>query len=221
MTLEPLHIDLDDETTVAAVVTPGDAAFSLVLLHEHGGDLDAVLPLLADSAIDGARSIAVDLPGHGLSSGSDDVEGGTESLSAWLSRLEVRDWGPFVVVAVGRSAAIAWRLARNAEVAGLCLIAPRLGGAVLEPLPRSMPMLLFSTKNMGDVGAIRAVARGPWMSASMQVAEEALVQLEDSVRGQVASHLKGFALEVCAGSPALCGQVAEQPSEDGRRIPSP
>ena len=132
MTLEPLHIDLDDGTAVAAVVTPGDAAFSLVLVHELGGDLDAVLPLLADSALDGARSIAVDLPGHGLSSGSGEAASCIESLAAWLSRLEAREWGPFVLVAVGRSAAIAWRLARNAEVAGLCLIASDVGGASLD-----------------------------------------------------------------------------------------
>jgi len=218
--LEPLHLDLDGKVSIAAVVTPGDASLSLIFLHERGRDLDAMLPLLADSALAGARSIAVDLPGHGLSSGSDDAKGGVEALAAWLSRLKGRAWGPFVLIAVGCSVGIAWRLSRNTEVAGLCLIAPRLGGARLEPLPRSVPMLLFSTESGTDVSAIRAAAGGPWMSASMQVTEEALVRLDESVRGQVASHLKGFALEVGAGTPTVFTQMTEQPVDEGRRIPS-
>jgi len=112
----------------------------LVLIHGAGGSRLHWPPSLR--RLDGARTLAVDLPGHGRSPGP-----GEASVEDFSQRL--RDWrravGLSLPVLVGHSMggaiALAWALAEPAQVAGLVLIGSaariRVNPVLLEEASRS------------------------------------------------------------------------------------
>lgn len=184
--------------SLAAVIEPGEGLFTVVLLHDHGADLDAMVPLLASLPLTEARRIALDLPGHGL---SDEYAEGAEAdrVVAWLGDLKARGWGPFVIVAAGDTAPLAWELAVRTRIAGLCLIAPTGNATPLERLPPALPLLAFiaggSPERLCQWHGFRDKARGQWLSVSTTATHAELVSIDPAIRGQLASHLAGFARE--------------------------
>jgi len=196
---EPLHVELPGGS-LAAVIEPGGGQFTVVLLHDIGADLDAMVPLLASLSLAEARLIALDLPGHGLS--GDCVGAGDDLVADWLCLLQGRGWAPIILVAAGETAPLAWRLAARARLSGLCLISPAGNPVDLDPLPRSMPLLAFiasaSPERMAEWRGFRDRIRGKWLSVSTASTHAQLVSIDPTIRGQLASHLAGFAQEAYA-----------------------
>ena len=195
--LKPLHVDVAGGN-LAAVMEPGTGAFTIVLMHDLGGDLDTMQPLLACLPLAEAHRIALDMPNHGLSC---DCPEGEEAaiIGTWLDELAKRGWGPFVLAASGSSSAVAWQLAARDNIAGICLISPVEGTRLVEHLPRAMPLIAFvaggSPDRLASWQRYRARTRGRWLSVSTTATHEQLLAFDPDIRAQVASHLAGFARE--------------------------
>lgn len=182
-------------------VSWGDAEASLLLLHDYGEDLDSVRPLARSVSRRGWRTIALDLPGHGL---SDAVPGNVLSQSALAALhhyLVGRGWGPLFIAGVGMSAEVARGFSKLPEVAGLILISPA-PLAVGSGQRLSVPTLLFVPNRRPEV--VQAVqdlcasAEAYWLRALLPTDQAGSALLRGRWLSQINSHLVGFLVEVLA-----------------------
>ncbi len=200
---EPLHVALTPELSISGMWLPGDGKLTVLFLHDHGADLDAVLPLVAGLRLPEAHKVAIDLPGHGLSGGQS--EEAPQSLSMLCDALGAEGRGPFVIVGCGYAARLAWTLGSRRDVLGLVLISPVLDDAVpLTPEPfRRAPVLVFLAAQSPEVvsawAKLKTRLRARWLSASLAVTHDDLIALRDCDR-QVASHIGGFARDLMSNA---------------------
>lgn len=150
----------------AHVVEKGDGP-TLLVLHGTGNSALFLLPML--EALDGAKVIAVDRPGYGLSDAADLPQANyREAAVAWLDQL-LDTLGLEAVTLVGHSMGGVWSiwysLAHDARVERLVL----MGGPPLLPGTRiPVPFRLMATPLLGDLlqalpsnrGAVMQFARG-------------------------------------------------------------
>lgn len=211
MASHPIEFRLDNGETIAGIEEADHAShFTLLFLHEPDSDLDAMLPLLGRVGLDDVRKLAIDLPGHGLSSGSFAPEEAVTALAAVLADMRGRGWGPCLIVAAGATAPLAWRLATAVDVIGLCLISPRSGAAIGTTAPRC-PILAFVSSTDDDAAAdwqaMRASVQSWCMAASMALGHRDLVERDGAATSQVAAHLQGFARDMFMTSPLIAGRA--------------
>lgn len=200
---EPLQVALSPDLTVSGIWLRGEGRLTVLFLHDQGVDLDAVLPLLAGLRMPEAHKLAFDLPGHGLSGGV--VSDAGQSLSALCDSLAVDGHGPFVIVACGHSARLAWGLAKRSDVIGLGLVSPVLDGPLPPESFSRAPVLVFLAAASPEVvaawTALKVRLRARWLSASLALTHDDLVGLR-GCDGQIASHISGFVRDLMASSPA-------------------
>ena len=126
----------------------------ILLLHAPGGDLDDwrdLPPLLAQRT--GLGTLALDLPGHGLSAGAP-ADAALARLPALVRALldDPAIAGVRAVVAAGESALALLHAAAAGPLAGIVCLSPDAPGTELGPLPRSprVPKLLLAHSGDGD-----------------------------------------------------------------------
>lgn len=163
--VESRHID----TPIARVHVydaPGEGSRKpVVLLHGIGASASPFAPFLARLRKTSRRVLAIDAPGHGLSSpprSTLDPERLFESIMHVLDR-ELRE--PALVVGCSLGGAMALKYAQHAtnRVAGLVLASP--GGApVDDPHEREQFLRLFQVENIRDAHAFleRLHHQVPW-----------------------------------------------------------
>jgi pimeloyl-ACP methyl ester carboxylesterase len=210
MTLRPIEIRLENGETIAGIEEAEHASrFTLLFLHEPEGDLDAMLPLIGRVGLADVRKVAIDLPGHGLSSGTFAPGSASSALGAALADLRKRGWAPFLIVAAGAAAPLAWQLAAADDVMGLCLVSPRGAEALGESAPRC-PILAFvsstDTDAAADWQAMRAAVQSWCMVAAMALGHRELTEADGAAGSQVAAHLQGFARDMFMTSPLVAGR---------------
>lgn len=118
----------DGSTVFGEQVLVPEPHGSVVLLHDAGGDLDAVRPLEHPALVLGLNVVAVDLPGHGLSEGEPGV-GDQEAIGACVRA--AADLTPSVGVLVEGATAEALLRGPTRDVVAVAWLAPRLGPEVL------------------------------------------------------------------------------------------
>lgn len=200
---QPFQVELADGRIVAGLGDPAlDQDLALVLLHEKGRDLDQTLALLARLPAGGTRRLALDLPGHGLSSDARDEAEADAMLALALDALSGEARRPLVVAAFGDSAPLAWRLASHPGVIGLGLVSARTGGWMPARLPARLSLIGFvaqrDPRGIEDWSRLRRIAGCRWLGVSMLATHEEMLDVDGPAIGQVASHLSGFAREVVA-----------------------
>jgi pimeloyl-ACP methyl ester carboxylesterase len=197
--LTPLHVELPGGHVVAGTWLPGEGRLTLIFLHDLGADLDAVMPVAVNVGVPEANKLALDLPGHGLSSSGDQLP----ILSALLDQLAAEDSGPFVIVGHGHSASLAWALGTRPDVLALALVSPVLDDALLPAIALRLPVIVFVAEASPEVAAawqaLKVRLRARWMSVSMHVSHEDLAGCADHCSRQTASHLNGFVRNLLAG----------------------
>lgn len=121
-----------------------DARGVVLLLHGRGSDLDCVRPFTAPLQHLLLDTLSIDMPGHGLSSGSWD-EHGERAVALALSECHRRS-SNVAVVAVGSSARVLFGLPQQ-EAHALALVQPTLSAEDLDRASswRSVPQIA-----MGD-----------------------------------------------------------------------
>lgn len=212
---QPIEFNSKNGGVIAGLVDASDGAqFTMVFLHEPGKDLDAMLPILAHLGLSEARKVALDLPGHGLSSGDPAPGCIGPALNQVLDDMLRRGWAPFLLVAAGEAALHAIAVADAAHTMGLCLLAPRRGDGLVTGTKARCPILAFVSScdesGLAEWSSIRNALHSRWMTISIAVDHEALVTGDESVVGQVASHLQGFARDLYVTSPLLAGRTARE-----------
>ena len=189
----------------------GSGADIALLLHEPGADLDAWLTLPVEIARQlKIETIAVDLPGHGLS----DDPWDPARLSELLRHLP--DVAPAAgrrfLIAAGAPALAALEHASALELSGLVCLSPQSPEAGDDP-PRSprVPKLFVSGSLAGsDLDAARrlATACGGWsIVTSLPVAERGTSLLATTWRGQLAEQIIAF-LRDCQRRPTPTNHLA-------------
>jgi pimeloyl-ACP methyl ester carboxylesterase len=215
MSSTPVAIMLDawSGPPVAGLLFPTDSNFSILFLHDVGGDLDNVSALINGTVLADIRRIALDLPGHGLSGYCQQSE-----QDAWLDRslsiLSDRGFAPFVIVSLGSSIEFVYRLAKGAPICGLVAIAPRAAIDTEAPQLRGIPLLAFISGLEAEADEnwqrLRDLAGLPWTAISLPLPSVALVSPVATVAGTIASHISGFARESHLLKPI-------RPSDSGHR----
>jgi pimeloyl-ACP methyl ester carboxylesterase len=215
-TLRPLAIEWSlPSRTVLRGFRWGQGPDTAVLLHEPGADLDAwaTLPVEITRQLE-FETIAVDLPGHGL---SDDPWDPTQ-LPDLLRRLP--DLAPvagrrFLIVA-GSPVIVALEQAPVLNLAGLVCLSPAIPEDGQNP-PRSprLPKLFaagsLAGKDLNDARRL-ATACGGWaVVTSLPVAERGTALLASSWGGQLVGQIVAF-LRDCqrrqSPSPSALGEGA-------------
>jgi pimeloyl-ACP methyl ester carboxylesterase len=201
MTLVPIEFPLPGGQVIAGVTEAEEApSFTIIFLHEPGGDLDALLPVMRSVGIAEARKVAVDLPGHGLSTGYFELGQVSDALDKLRGVMRERGWGPFLYVAAGSTAMAGLDLARAHDSVGLCLVSPRSGEhAIGGDAPRCPVLAFIASRDEAasrDWSAIRSSLQSWWLGVSVAVDHQVLVTADASVSGQIASHLQGFARDM-------------------------
>jgi pimeloyl-ACP methyl ester carboxylesterase len=200
---QPVSLELPDGRAIAGL---GDAAqdedFVIILLHEKGRDLDQSLPLLCHLPAGGARRLALDLPGHGLSGDARDDADAEAMLALALDALSGPARRPLVLATLGDGAPLGWRLAAHPAVIGLGLISPRVDAWTAPRLPSHLSLIGFvaqrDARGVDDWTRLRRAAGCRWLGVSMVATHEEMLDAEGPATGQVASHLSGFAREAFA-----------------------
>jgi pimeloyl-ACP methyl ester carboxylesterase len=137
-----------------------------ILLHDEGHDLDQMRPMAA--ALRAARFsvLLVDLPGHGLSSGSLALDG-PHVIDALLGTLPGDS--PRAVVAEGSSADVVLASAAGGSLTAYVLLSPRMSlpaQAVAQAPIRHVPSLVILDPQdeaaVQVTEALRAHARATW-----------------------------------------------------------
>lgn len=152
--VESRHVD----TPIARVHVydaPGEGSRKpVVLLHGIGTSASPFAPILARLRKSSRRVLALDAPGHGLSSTpirSLDPERLFESIAHVLDR-ELQEPAVLVGCSLGGAMALKYAQQRPGNVAGLMLASP--GGApVDDPEERERFLRLFQVENLADARA--------------------------------------------------------------------
>lgn len=155
--VESRHVD----TSIARVHVydaPGEGSRKpVVLLHGIGTSASPFAPILARLRKSSRRVLALDAPGHGLSSTPNrtlDPERLFESIAHVLDR-EIREPSVVVGCSLGGAMALKYAQQRPGNVAGLMLASP--GGApVDDPDERERFLRLFEVENLRDARAFLA-----------------------------------------------------------------
>ena len=182
----------------------GDRDDVVLLLHEPGADIDAwgTLPSRLVDAL-GIQTVAVDLPGHGLSD-----EPWEPHRSVDLVRLLAESEGlagRLVSIAAGSMAFATLEIAAEVGLAGLVCLSPE--GDRRSAMPRSprVPKLLFAGAQTGDDLATArhlATATGGWaVVTSIPAAAQGTVLLASEWSGRITEEITAF-LRDCQGRPA-------------------
>lgn len=193
---EPWVFDARHGTLLHGLRLNGDGRMRLVFLHDQGADLDAVLPLMRLVGLPEADKIALDLPGHGLSTQVVDaaslLSGACESLA--------RSGVPVLIVACASSSPLGWKLAQHANAAGLCLVAPASGDLIDDAFLRCPVLAFVSSFGNGQAEwrRYKARLRARWLEVSMVTSLEEMLRQGSGDCRQVATHLQGFARELLA-----------------------
>ncbi len=115
----------------------------LLLLHDLGGDLDAVRWLAEPIAAAGISVLAIDLPGHGLSDG--DRRGAAAGISAAYQTLRQEVSGAAAVVVLGQTAGLLLGQELSPVPSAVVLIGPAFAAPArqrLAPGWRLVPKLV-------------------------------------------------------------------------------
>lgn len=196
--LVPLHAELPG-ATIAGAWLRGEGRLTILFLHDEGADLDAVMPAVTNVGVPEAHKLALDLPGHGLSSTGDALT----SISALLDRLTTEGSGPFVIVAHGRSASLGWGLGSRPDVIGLALVSPVLAGDLPPATTLRVPVIVFLAEASPAIVSawkmLKLKLRARWMSVSMHVSHDELAGCAASCSRQTASHINGFVRSLLVG----------------------
>lgn len=191
---------------------PAGALCSLLMLHEPSRDLDQSVALFARMPSSDMRRLALDLPGHGLSSDPTGEEDARSMLHLALDRLSDDGRHRLVIAALGGSTALGWHLASHPAVVGLALVSPEAGDATMPRLPRHLSLLGFvaarDEKGVSEWARLRRSAGCRWLGVSMATTRAELLDPEGPAADQVASQLSGFARDASS--------VAERPASAGR-----
>ncbi len=199
-------------------LTWGTAPDSVVLLHEPGADVDAwgTLPGLIARALE-QETIALDLPGHGLSDDPWELVR-VEELVRFLVRREETLAGRQFLIAAGSIAYSALTLAADLQLAGLVCLSP-LRSPDMPPFVRSprVPKLLISGSLAGDdldTARQLASASGGWaVVTSVPVEARGTALLRSDWRGRVAEEIVTF-LRDCQRRPIRHGHLLAAPRSD-------
>jgi pimeloyl-ACP methyl ester carboxylesterase len=126
----PIEVTLQTGITLRGVTVGGDPNGGpvIILVHDIGGDLDEFGTLPEVLAGLGYRTVAVDLPGHGLSDG-DDVDP-LVCASAIRELVAVFAGTRIGLVVSGRSATVGASLGANEHVIAQVLVNPVLDAAL-------------------------------------------------------------------------------------------
>jgi pimeloyl-ACP methyl ester carboxylesterase len=207
----------------------GDGPDVALLLHERGTDVDAWGPLPANIARQLAiETIAVDLPGHGLS----DDPWEPQRLPDLLGNLpEIAPEAGFrFLIAAGDSAIAALDRAPTIELSGLVCLSPQIpGDGWRSPRSPGVPKLLAAGSMAGDDlrDARRlASACGGWaVVRSYPVAERGTLLLASPWGGHLTEEIVSF-LRDCQRRPGRAGLPTGRTRPDSvyaprGRAPSP
>ena len=174
----------------------GSGADLALLLHEPGADLDAWLTLPVDVARQlEIETIAVDLPGHGLSDDPWDPAQLPDLLRALPEFAPVA--GRRFLVAAGASAFSALEQAENIDLSGLICFSPQMPDHEQSP-PRSprVPKLFVAGSLAGsdlDTARRLATASGGWtVVTALPVAERGTGLLASAWGGQLIEQIIAF-----------------------------
>jgi pimeloyl-ACP methyl ester carboxylesterase len=189
-----------------------------LLLHEPGTDLDAWLTLPGEIARRlEIKTIAVDLPGHGLSDVPWDPARLPDLLRALPEIAPTADRN--FLIAAGASAITGLEHAMALELSGLVCLSPHSPGAEASP-PRSprVPKLFVAGSLAGsDLDATRrlATACGGWtVVTALPVAERGTALLASPWGGQLIEQIITF-LRDCQHRPLPLSQRTGPPTRDG------
>ncbi|HYO29386.1 MAG TPA: alpha/beta fold hydrolase, partial [Thermomicrobiales bacterium] len=177
---------------------------AILLLHAPGGDLDDwrdLPPRLAHRTESG--TVALDLPGHGLSDESPDHDDDPERLVDLLkSVIATTDCtGVRAVVAAGATATALLRVVADVHLSGIVCLSPELPQPEARPLPRSprVPKLLLVRGGESDeLPRARQLAAevGGWTIVSGVTGAGPNGMPPDGPRGdQVHDQIAGFLFE--------------------------
>jgi pimeloyl-ACP methyl ester carboxylesterase len=148
-----------------AYATAGAGSPSVCLVHGTGSSSDAWTPQL-DGLADVGRIVAVDLPGHGGSSGTipKRIEDAAAVVADFLDALGI---GPVVIGGHSMGGAIAqqFALAYPERLEGLILVGT---GARLRVLPRLLDVLAIDAR--AGVDLLMSLAVGPQARAELRAA---------------------------------------------------
>ncbi|MBU6244826.1 MAG: hypothetical protein KGP12_06380 [Actinomycetales bacterium] len=141
-----------------------------ILLHDVGSDLDQMRSMAQAMRTAGFAPVLVDLPGHGLSSGTLETDG-SQVLGAVLDALrdEQQPGGPVVVVAEGLAADLVLVSPAADRLTAMVLLSPRVDAA-LEAYPTApsrfvTSLVLLDPQDAPSVQAselLRRSARSTW-----------------------------------------------------------
>jgi pimeloyl-ACP methyl ester carboxylesterase len=183
----------------------GQGSDTVLLLHEPGADLDAwtTLPVAIARQIE-VETVAVDLPGHGL---SDDPWDPARLPDLLLNLLDIAPAaGRRFLIAAGAPAVASLEHAPAVELSGLVCLSPQSSGPG-DNQPRSprVPKLFVAGSLAGsDLDDARRVAAacGGWaVVTSLPVAERGTGLLTSSWGGQLIEQIVAF-LRECQRRPA-------------------
>lgn len=141
-----------------------------ILLHDAGSDLDQMRPMAQAMRAAGFAPVLVDLPGHGLSSGSLEADG-PQVLGAVLDavRDEQQPSGPVVVVAEGLAADFVLISPAADRLTAMVLLSPRVDAALTAypsaPSRFVTSLVLLDPQDAQSVQAselLRRSARSTW-----------------------------------------------------------
>jgi pimeloyl-ACP methyl ester carboxylesterase len=208
----------------------GSGADLALLIHDPGADLDAWLTLPGEIARRlEVRTIAVDLPGHGLSDDPWDPARLPDLLRALPEIAPAA--GRWFLVTAGASATTALAQAPVIEPSGLICLSPQRPDQEQNP-PRSphVPKLFVAGSRAGsDLNTARrlATASGGWtVVTALPVAERGTALLASPWGGQLTEQIIAF-LHDCQHRqlplahrtrPATRGEVPSRPGGSGGEV---
>jgi pimeloyl-ACP methyl ester carboxylesterase len=152
--LEPVELVTADGIVLRGLAR-GDEEAWVVLVHDEGGDLDSLAPLVAGFADAAFATLSLDLRGHGASDGEPDLRRARIDVEAALDHVRAAE-----VFLVAAGAACEGALTAQREIGATVLLSPR----VREDAPvreRTEPKLLLAESGDPHVHELAARLIGP------------------------------------------------------------
>jgi alpha-beta hydrolase superfamily lysophospholipase len=152
----------------------------VVLVHDHGEDLDSWRSLPARLAARGISTLAIDLRGHGLSdsprAGANGMPGSViEDIRLAIDWAQARGAGTIALVGAGANAAALVDVSAACQIAAVVLLSPDSPGAG-RPRPPVAKLIMFGGGSAGASAAAHA-----WQASS--IGETILVDLPTTEQG--------------------------------------